>query len=183
MDDTLIHHQPSKAALARAKAAGLDLEDLKQSDPQQYKMLNAERLVIAHNRFIELISNVFFAAFRHHNLFQLPEDDRTVLLSFPNLTTAELKKFDDALGRLVALAQYERYNAYYRVVNDPQGEHRELNLPVAPPKWQGEGGVLVGPFETKSAAETWGDAHVQDGLVYDALPHASKWYCDIFSGG
>ena len=183
MDDVLTHHQPSEAARARAEAAGLDLDNLKMNDPQQYKMINAQRLVKADNRFTERISAVLFAAFRHYDLFQVAEGEKTLLLVFPELTSAELKKFDDALGRLVALAEYESLNAYYRVINDPQGEHRELALPVAPLNWRGESGVLVGPFETQNEAEAWGDVHVktEDGLVYDALPHASNWYCDIFS--
>lgn len=185
MDDVLTHHQASEEARARAEAAGLDLNHLKSTDPQQYKMLTAQRLVVSDQRFVERISAVFFAAFRHYDLFQLTEGDKTVLLAFPELTSAELKKLDNALGRLVALAEYEGLNAYYRVINDPQGEHRELALPVAPSDWQGEAGVLVGPFASQSKAEAWGEAHVQDkdDLVYDALPHASSWYCDIFSEG
>lgn len=179
MNDELTHHQANEAARARAEAVGLDLDELKTRDPQQYKMLNAAKLIVADNLFIERVSAVFFAAFRHYELFQLVAETKTTLLCFPELTSAELKKFDDALGRLVALAEYEPLNAYYRVVNDPSGEHRELALPVAPPDWQGEPGVLVGPFESQDEAEAWGETHVQ--LVYDEVPHASKWYCDIFS--
>lgn len=164
----------------RAEAAGLDLDALKRSDPQRYKMLNAQRLLRTQAPFVERVSDVFFAAFRHYELFQLLEGEYTVLLAFPALSEKELGRLDDALGRLVALPDHAP--AYYRVVNDKQGEQRELALPVLPGAWRGEGGVVVGPFAAQADAEAWGNAHVQaHALTHDAVPYAGAWYCDVFS--
>ena len=181
-DTTLEHHQPDELAQQRAKAAGLDLEQLKQSDPQQYKMLNAQRLLETTPDLITIASDVFTAAFRHYDLFQFEEGGTAVLLCFPPLTEQELARFDDALARLVALPAYEKQHAYYRIVNDTQGEHRELNVPVAPKAWHGEKG-LVGPFETEAAAESWGELTLkrQPDLAFDAVYQAGAWFCDVFS--
>ena len=107
-DRVLEHHTPSKAARQRAEAAGLDLIELKNSDPQHYKMLNAQTLLRVAPVLKEAASNVFFAAFRHYDLFELADGDLTTLLAFPPLTGAELKRFDDGLGRLAALPAFAR---------------------------------------------------------------------------
>ena len=182
MEPNLEHHQPSKAAQQRAEAAGLDLGALKQTDPQQYKMLNAQRLLKTTSELVGIASDVFTAAFRHYDLFRLEIEDATVLLCFPPLNDQEQARFDDALARLVALPAYGKQHAYYRIVNDTQGEHRELSVPVAPKTWRGEKG-LVGPFETEAAAESWGELTLkrQPDLAFDAVYNAGAWFCDVFS--
>ena len=178
----LEHHTPTEAARRRAAAAGLDLDDLKRSDPQRYKMLNASPLLQASPGLAAAASAVFFAAFRHYDLFELPSDGATTLLVFPPLTPAETKRFDDALGRLAALDVHAKNHVYYRVVSDRQGEHRQLALPVAPAAWSGEANRLVGPFATRAAAEAWGEAHIggQGSLIHDTVPQAGAWFCDVF---
>lgn len=182
-DGVLEHHTPTAAARQRAEAAGIDLDKLRRSDPQRYKMLNAVVLLRVAPALREAASNVFFAAFRHYELFEAAEGDLTTLLAFPPLTAAELKRFDDALGRLAALNAYAEQYVYYRVVNDRQGEHRELALPLAPGAWTGEINRLVGPFPSQAAAEAWGEAQVRgrENLVYDAVPQAGAWFCDVFA--
>lgn len=184
MDSALEHHVPAPAARKRAEAAGLDLMELKRSDPQRYKMLNAAVLLRVAPALSEAASNVFFAAFRHYDLFELPSDEGLMtLLTFPPLTAAETKRLDDALGRLAALPAFAELHAYYRVVSDRQGEHRELALPVEPAAWAGEVNRLVGPFNSQAAAEAWGEARVRGSgnLIYDAVPQAGAWFCDVFA--
>ena len=181
-DTTLKHHQPDELARRRAKAAGLDLEELKQSDPQQYKILNAQRLLETTPNLVGIAGDVFTAAFRHYDLFQFEEDDTAVLLCFPPLDEKELARFDDALARLVALPAYQKQHAYYRIVNDTQGERRELDVPIAPQAWRGEK-KMVGPFETEAAAESWGELTLkrQPDLAFDTVYQADAWFCDVFS--
>ncbi|CAN5743883.1 hypothetical protein BH24DEI2_BH24DEI2_29210 [soil metagenome] len=185
MNGVLEHHTPTEAARHRAAAAGLSLDDLKHSDPQRYKMLNAQPLLQVAPSLAAAASAVLFAAFRHYDLFELPGDDVTTLLVFPPLTPAETKRFDDALGRLAALDIHAQNYVYYRVVTDRQGEHRQLALPLAPAAWSGEANRLVGPFATQSAAEAWGEAHIsgQGSLIHDTVPQAGAWFCDVFDAG
>lgn len=180
-DPAVKHHQPGELARQRAKAAGLDLEELKRTDPQQYKMLNAQRLLSTTPALVNIASDVFTAAFRHYDLFQF-EDGTAVLLCFPPLNKQELARFGDALARLVALPAYQKQYAYYRVVNDTQGERRELDVPIAPQAWRGEK-KLVGPFETEAAADSWGELTLkrQPDLAFDSVYQAGAWFCDVFS--
>ena len=181
-DPTVKYHRPSEAAQQRAEAAGLDLGELKRTDPQQYKMLNAQRLLTTTPALVGIASDVFTAAFRHYDLYRLEDKDATVLLCFPPLNEREQERFDDALARLVALPAYQKQYTYYRIVNDTQGEHRELNVPVFPKVWRGEKG-MVGPFATEAAAESWGELMLkrQPELAFDTVPNTGAWFCDVFS--
>ncbi len=181
-NSVLEHHIPTEAARQRAEAAGLDFDDLKRSDPQRYKMLNAAPLLQVVPDLQTAASAVFFAAFRHYDLFEVPGDAATTLLVFPPLTPAETKRFDDALGRLAALEVHAKKHVYYRVVTDRQGEHRQLALPLSPAAWSGEANRLVGPFATQSEAEAWGEVRLrgQGSLIHDTVPQAGAWFCDVF---
>ena len=182
MNSVLEHHIPTGAARQRAEAAGLDLDDLKRSDPQRYKMLNAAPLLQVAPVLQAAASAVFFAAFRHYDLFEVPNDDTVTLLAFPPLTPAEAGRLDDALGRLAALDAHAENHVYYRVVTDRQGEHRQLALPLNPATWSGEANRLVGPFATQSEAEAWGEARVsgQGSLIHDTVFQGNAWFCDVF---
>ena len=185
MEPALQFHQPSERVKARARAAGIDLEALRRDDPQRYKMLNAAPVVTVHQDLAPMASDVFFAAFRHYALFQqAAAGAETTLLSFPPLEPAELSKLDDGLYRLAALEANRRRYAYYRVVSDAGGEHRQLSLPLSPEAWQGQAGVLVGPFEDQAAAERWAEARLgpDAGLIGDAVPHLGRWFSDVFAG-
>ena len=181
-NSVLEHHTPTEAARRRAEAAGLDLGDLKRNDPQRYKMLNAAPLLQVAPDLQAAASAVFFAAFRHYDLFEVPNDDTVTLLAFPPLTPAEAGRLDDALGRLAALEVHAKKHVYYRVVTDRQGEHRQLALPLSPDAWSGEANRLVGPFATQSEAEAWGEARVsgQGSLIHDTVPQGNAWFCDVF---
>ena len=181
-NSVLEHYIPTEAARQRAAAAGLDLDDLKRSDPQRYKMLNAAPLLQVAPDLQPAASAVFFAAFRHYDLFEVPGDAATTLLVFPPLTPTETKRFDDALGRLAALDVHAENHVYYRVVTDRQGEHRQLALPLNPATWSGEANRLVGPFATRAEAEAWGEARVsgQGSLIHDTVFQGNAWFCDVF---
>ncbi len=184
MEPALQIHRPSERVKRLAKAAGLDLEALKESDPERYKMMNAEKVATVHDALLNLASDVFFAAFRHHDLYRLSAGPhQTALHAFPSLSAADLKKLDDAFARLAWLEPYRTQYAFYRVVRDRRGEARMLGLPTLPAGWRGQENVLVGPFADEAAAKAWGEAQSpgERGLVFDALSQGGAWFCDVFS--
>jgi hypothetical protein len=181
VDEFLRIHKPSARALAKAKAEGLDLTTLKETNPTEYKMRTAQEVLLTSTDFVEMASSVFFAAFPHHDLFRL-EHYQVTLLSFPELSSKDLKRWDDALGRLVLHAKYAQEYAYYRVINDKNGEVRHLGLPIDPLAYQGQINVLIGPFETQQAALHWGEAQVtQQQHIVDTVSYLEAWFCDVFS--
>jgi hypothetical protein len=186
--ENLSHHQASEKVRKKANAAGIDLVALKETDPAQYKMLNAERLLEVEDSLLELASGVFFALFPRHDLFSLP-GRLARLLAFPPLSASELARFDKGLAQLLEHPSYQARLAYFRMVSDAEGEHRQLALPLSPASWQGESNVLVGPFANQLEAESWAKMQVKPQatddkngttLIYDAVPLASSWVCDIF---
>jgi hypothetical protein len=182
--EDLSYHQASEKARQKASAAGIDLNALKDTNPEQYKMLNAERLLEVEESLLELASSIFFALFPRHDLFKLP-GRLTRLLAFPPLSESELARFDKGLSQLVEHPRYQAKLAYFRIVSDAEGEHRQLALPLSPATWQGESNVLVGPFENQLKAESWAKRHLTSynndtTLIYDVVPLANSWVCDVF---
>ena len=180
MDTALQTHIPSKAVKTRAEAAEIDLEALKRNDPQRYKMMNAVSAVSVDTRLVQEAAAVFLAAFPRYEVFRLESDPHTQLLAFPPLSEAEQNKFDDALARLSAHPKYASQHAYFRVITDNSGEHRQFALPVAAQDWQGELGVLIGPFASEAKLNSWKDAKISGALMTDALPRDEVWFCDVF---
>jgi hypothetical protein len=180
--DILRIHQPSEVVRARAKAGGIDLETLKFEDPQRYKMLNAQRIIKTVAPFIEDVCAVYWAAFPRYELFRLERPPIITLLSFPELTKAELRRWDDALGRMIALPHYQSQGAFYRVVNTLQGELRQLAVPLSPENWQGEGDVLIGPFASETIASHWAEENLgETSYAHDVFQQAGQWFCDVFT--
>ncbi len=179
-------HEPTPAVRRKAEAAGIDLDTLRQSDPTAYAVLNAQRTVQLDPALKEVAGRTLFAAFPERQLFDMPQGapgGKTLsLLIFPPLDSDELARLDAVLAELAT--QVPSQYAFYRVVTDVAGERRELALPVAPGDWRGQAGVMVGPFESESAAGAWGETHVDasSGLVSDVLPYNGAWFCDLFRG-
>ena len=186
MDSVLQTHTPSETTRAKAEAADIDLDALKRSDPERYKMMNAGDVVDVDARLVEEATAVFLAAFPRYEIFRyeasrLESLTHIQLLSFPPLSQAEQGKFDDALARLSAHPKYSAQYAYFRITTDQRGEHRQFALPVAPDTWQGGLGVLVGPFMSEAEANTWQDAHRSSDVMTDVLPQNGAWFCDVFA--
>ena len=182
MDEFLSLHKPNDKSLSKARAEGIDLAVLKQSNPTEYKMRVAQTILVSAKNVSEQASYVFFAAFPHHELFKLEQSRTTSLLSFPELSKQDLKRWDDALGRMILHPKFAQSYTYYRVINDRRGEQRQLGLPLSPENWQGQADVLVGPFETQWAVETWGEQQVKpQQLMFDAVPWSARWFCDVFA--
>jgi hypothetical protein len=176
VDEFLKIHKPSPEALERARAEGIDLLVLKETNPNEYKMRSAQEVLQTSSVLADIASQVFFAAFPHHELFR-HGDSRW--LSFPELSSKELQRWDDALARLVLHPKYAKNYLYYHVINDKHGEERHLDFPVNPKDWQGQINVLIGPFATQSEAEAWAEAIDQQFMV-DIVPYLQGWFCDIF---
>ncbi len=180
VDEFLRIHKPSSKALAKAKADDLDLIALKETNPTEYKIRTAQDILWTSENFVEMASHVFFATFPHHELFRHP--NQVSLLAFPELSSKDLKRWDDALGRLVLHPKYAKDYLYYRVINDKKGELRQLDLPIDPRDWQGQINALVGPFETQQEAEYWGENRVKhQQFIVDTVPYIEAWFCDVFS--
>lgn len=176
-------HQPSESVRRQAEANGLDLSALKKAEPLTYAAISAAPLVRTDARLEARVGTLIARLFPHHQLFDVPLtllQTNTELRIFPSLTRGELATFDDALAQLTAESQD---HLFYRTVEDKMGERRELAWPLAPAAWR-EGPAFVGPFTDEAAASSWGqeNADPRTGLVYDTLPYAGAWFCDVFRG-
>ena len=182
-------YEPTPEVRRKAEAAGIDLDALEQSDPTTYAMLNAKRTVQVPMQLKEVVGRALFSIFPERQIFDIPQempgnaqqDTQLSLLIFPPLDEAELARLDEILA---ALATRTSECTFYRVVSDAAGEHRELALPVAPERWRGQAGVMVGPFGNEAAAKAWSDTRVDasSALVSDILPYNGAWFCDLFRG-
>ena len=182
MEPVLLNHQASKDVKEKAEAAGIDLEVLKTSKPQDYKMLNAQYLLELDEPFLENVSSVFFAIFPYYELFQVPQDSFLHLYAFPSLSKPELDKLELALGRLTEQANFVSQDVFFRVITDKQGIHRQFRSALAPQNWHGQMNRLVGPFKDQLEAESWGKkARGSAELIVDAVPLKGVWFCDVFS--
>jgi hypothetical protein len=183
MDEFLRLHEPSENLRRRAEQAGLNLDELKIANPQHYKMLAAQHILEVSAELEASASNVLTAAFRHHEIFRLEQASSVVLLIFPALADKEIDKLDKAAAQLIETPTLKNSYAYFRVVTDKQGEHRQLELPLSPSAWQGQLNRLVGPFNNQAEAEAWGEEHARpQQFVFDTLPYNGAWFCDVFLG-
>ena len=179
-------HIASDTAKRRAEAAGIDLDALKTNDPEQYMIINSEHLVEVDANLAQEAGSAIFQAFPTHQLFQMSTQhaDRISLRVFPNLSNDELERLDGVLAQHSSQPNLTRLYAFYRVVKDMRGEHRELALPVAPQDWKTRAGVMVGPFISQDNAEDWAAQNISgfgiDKLLHDVLPYHQAWFCDIF---
>lgn len=177
----LTHHQADPKLKARAKNAGIDLDDLKKTDPEQYKMLTSQPLLYITQDLLEWVEPLF-TSFPQHSLYQMPAGALTQLRVFPDLTPDELELFDSLLANVTERPALAERFVFYRVVSDTAGERRELMLPVAPSAWQQEVGVMVGPFDTQEDADNWAHERMSAGVVFDSLLYRNRWFCDVFKG-
>jgi hypothetical protein len=81
-------------------------------------------------------------------------------------------------------AEAARRHAYFRVVQDRGGTHRELDLPTPPEAWAGRS-TMVGPFADEAEAASWAGENVDPraGATFDVLEYAGAWFCDVFRAG
>ena len=175
-------HRPTKRVRAQAGAAGLDLDSLRETDPLTYAAVNAVPLVRTDARLSAQVGAALAQIGVKFQLFSvplnLPQTDLELRV-FPDLLPGELERFDNSLGTLAATEP----GVFFRTVNDRSGERRELAWPLEPARFR-DTPALVGPFSDEDAANSWGHLHADPrmGLVYDALPYAGGWYCDVFRG-
>ncbi len=183
MDEFLRLHQPSEAALRRAKQAGLELTELKETNPQHYKMLVAQNVLEVSVGLEQAASSVLVAAFRHHEIFRLEQGSEVVLLIFPELNSKELERLETGLAKLADLPTFRAQHVYFRVTTDKTGEHRQFALPLAASQWRGQTNHLVGPFTDQAQAEAWGNTQVRPyNLIHDTVQQDGVWFCDVFLG-
>lgn len=176
-------HTPSERVRAQAEATGVDLAELRRSDPLTYATINAISLVRTDARLAPQVNAVLAQVVPQAQLFAVPLTDPqtdTELRVFPPLQKRDLAALDDALGALVGT---QPGGLFYRTVGDSSGERREFAWPLLPAAWQA-GAALVGPFADQGETNAWGQAHVdpRSGFVFDTLPYAGAWYCDVFKG-
>ncbi len=169
----------SPEAFERAAAADLDLLALRDQQPEQFMMFLAEILIEVSAELKSYASDVFFAAFPHHKVFEIKSNSAAILKVFPALLEKEQDKYLDALGRLVDHPKFAFPMAYVRTVADEDGKKQQFALPIAPEAWQGESNHLVGPFATEATAKTW--LARQENRQGDCLIYADNWFCDVFS--
>ena len=168
---------------AQAEATGVNLGELRRSDPLTYATINAVPLIRTDARLAGEINTALAQVVPHAQLFAVPltnPQTDTELRVFPPLQKRDLAALDDALAAFVGT---QPGGLFYRTVGDRSGERRELAWPLRPATWQA-GAALVGPFADQEEANTWGGAHVdpRSGFVSDTLPYAGAWYCDVFKG-
>ena len=178
-------HITTESAKKRAEQAGLDIEQLRIDEPIQYAILNATACLDVDNPLKDAVAMTLHQHFIDHQFFDLPTSQtRTRLLAFPALTKEELKALGSALYKLSDAEAMKEQHAFFRVVNDQKGEHREFALPIAQANWQEEFDVMVGPFATQELAEEWGKEIIgpAQNAAYDTIPLNGLWFCDVFEG-
>jgi hypothetical protein len=182
MDEFLRLHKPSDAARQRAERGNLNLEQLKETNPTHYKMLVAQNVLEVSPELEQLAGDILLAAFKFHEVFRLEHLPFITLLVFPDLTEKDLERLDTALANLTELPKFKTQHAYFRIVTDKEGEHRQLALPLVPERWAGQKNILVGPFTNQGDAEAWGDETVRpQHLIHDAIQFSNLWFCDVFA--
>lgn len=183
MHDDLTHHQPSDEVRRRARAAGLELDRLRSEDPDTYRMLCSTSVLRVGGALRQLVEAPLHAALPDQRLFEAEAGERVTVLAFPGPTRAQLERLDDLLA-LAVEDEVKRRHAYYRVVQDTAGVHRELDLPTPPESWSGEE-TMVGPFRDEAQANAWAEKKVdaRSGATFDVIQYAGGWFCDVFRAG
>lgn len=183
MSEDLTHHRPNDEARRRARAAGLELDDLRVEAPDTYRMLCSTSILRVNEALRDVVEAPLHAALPDQRLFEAETGGRINVLAFPGPTRAQLERLDDLLA-LAVEDEVRRRHAYFRVVQDSAGVRRELDLPTAPEKWSGQE-TMVGPFQYEAQANAWAEQRVdaRTGATYDVIEYAGGWFCDVFRGG
>jgi hypothetical protein len=177
--DGLRDHESSPLARQRAARAGLDLEALRREAPERYRMLNAEEIARVSPELAEATAELVIGAFPERNVYRVPGESGERLLAFPPLDEAAFVRFDDDAAELVARPSFADAYVFFRTVRDLRGGRRELMVPTPPEAWRGEV-CLVGPFESREAAESWPAGRLPPELIADPVPYRGRWFCDVF---
>ncbi len=168
-------HSPSEEVLKRARGEGIDLEELRSTDPQKYRIINSVPLAVVDVEYLEQIAEELHKAFPETEIFQIPGKYPKVvrLFSFPLVDVAKL---DSVLASIAG----QHGDLFFRIIQDVRGERRELQRAIDPSEWQGIEG-LVGPFSEEHAAEEWGSKSSQStGLESDVFQLRGTWFCEVF---
>lgn len=178
-DRRLLGHTPSPAAERRAEEAGVDLDELRRSDPERYRMFNAEEVLRADGALAAPAAQTLSVLFPDRDIFRIDDGPTARFRLFPPPSEDDLERVDDAAARLVAAASVP--HAMFRVVRDARGERREILVPMPPSGWPG-GERVVGPFASEAEAEAWADENVAPPMVGDPFPQQGSWFVDVFPG-
>ena len=178
-DRRLIGHTPSPEAERRADEAGVDLGELKRTDPERYRMFNAEEVLRADGELAAPAAQTLAVLFPDHDIFRIDAGPTARFRVFPPPAEGDLERVEDAAARLVTAASVP--HAMFRVVEDARGVRREIVVPMPPEAWKA-GERVVGPFDSEAAAQAWADERVTAPLVGDAFSQESSWFVDVFSG-
>ncbi len=182
----LKNHQPNQKSIDYAKAKNISIDELKIQDPQTYKILNSQEILELDKDLETHAAAIFEILFKDRELFKIDNSDSGLLnkfLVFPELSKEELNKYWDKLNLLLEQKPLIEKDIYYRVLNNVSGEHHQLAFPIKSSDWQAQENLLVGPFDSKEAAETWVRAALEkyDNLDYDHIRYNNKEFLDIFS--
>lgn len=183
MTEDLTNHRPSDEARRRARAAGLELDELRTGNPDTYRMLCSTSVLRVGSELRSVVEGPLHAALPDQRLFEAEAGGRINVLAFPGPTRVQLDRLDDLLA-LAVEDEVQRRHAYYRVVQDSAGVRRELDLPTRPEVWNGEE-TMVGPFQSEAQANAWAEQKVdaRGGATYDVVEYAGGWFCDVFRAG
>jgi len=182
----LNNHQANQKSIDYAKSHNLSIAELKQQDPETYKILNSQEILEVHKDLETHAAAIFEILFKNKELFKIDNSAKgslNKLLVFPELNKQELNSYWDKLSILLEQKPLIEKNIYYRVLNNISGERHQLALPIKSSDWRGQENILIGPFETKKLAETWVRASLKnyDNLDFDSITYNKKHFIDIFS--
>jgi len=182
----LAKHKAKQKSIDYAKSKNLSIEELKTQDPQTYKILNAQEILEVDKDLEAYAAGIFEILFKDRELFRIDNSENNGLnrfLVFPELSKEDLKKYWDKLNILLEQKPLIAKDIYYRVLNDKNGEHHQLALPINSSDWHGQENLLIGPFKSKKAAESWAKAALEnhENLDFDVINYNKKYFLDIFS--
>ncbi len=182
--NNLKDYSPNEATKRYVKKIGVTIDELIESDPSTFKILNSQAILEVDKRLEQEVSALFAVSFRERELFRRQTaDGLNQLLTFPPLETEELAKFHSSLDLLLQSKMHQKKHLYYRLIADSKGEHHQLAYPLKPNDWSGQTNCLVGPFSSDEKAKAWIqntlDTHAY--LDSDIIVHNNNIFVDVFS--
>ncbi len=182
----LKNHKANKRTISYAKENKISIDELKSKNPNIYKILNSQEILEVDQSLEAEALAIFEILFSDREVFKIDNSNTkrlNKLMAFPELSSDELNKFWDKLSLLLEQKTLIKKNIYYRVLNNISGEHHQLALAIKSTDWQGQENLLIGPFDSKEAAETWVSAALVNysNFDYDHVSFNNYYFLDIFS--